>query len=260
MPIPHIIHQTWKTDDVPEAWVESQQKWQSFCMEHGFEYRFWNDEQCRELIGDEYPNLLEMYDKLPLGIQRSHVARYAIMHARGGIYTDMDIAPLDNSERTKLFLTTIPGEYHLTLSEELQPNGRKYMSTSFMSSTQGHDLWKYILDELPKQKLSYWDKAWTNTFRHYDVVMRTGSHFLTKMYNQWKEGEDAAFILPEQWMRPQDGQRSPFIKTVSGGPGWSDWDSSLAKMAQKAWFHRDLILVGITLVMILTIVLLAIFR
>ena len=47
--IPKIIHQTWKTQEVPEHWKESQEEWQKL-MDYGWEYMLWTDEDNRNLI------------------------------------------------------------------------------------------------------------------------------------------------------------------------------------------------------------------
>jgi len=47
-PVPAIIHQTWKSKDIPEKWKAAQQS----CVElhPDYEYRLWTDDDGLELI------------------------------------------------------------------------------------------------------------------------------------------------------------------------------------------------------------------
>ena len=58
--IPKIIHQSWKTSDVPEVyhawvstWLQNHPTWV---------YKLWTDDENRELIARHYPWFLRDYD------------------------------------------------------------------------------------------------------------------------------------------------------------------------------------------------------
>ena len=86
MPIPKIIHQTWKTREVPEGF----QHWQQTVLDHhpDWEYRLWNDEDARTLVATHYPQDLTLYDAMPRNIMRADMMRYYIMDQVGGFYMD----------------------------------------------------------------------------------------------------------------------------------------------------------------------------
>ncbi len=74
--VPSIIHQTWKTEVIPEKWVAARQS----CMDlhPGYEFRLWTDESARELIATELPELLRTYDSYVYGIERADAIRCAL--------------------------------------------------------------------------------------------------------------------------------------------------------------------------------------
>ncbi|KAJ9102990.1 hypothetical protein QFC19_004547 [Naganishia cerealis] len=87
--IPRIIHQTWKSDVLPEKW---RKIWME-CREGmpDYEYMLWTDEQSRRFIAEHYPQFLSMFDGYEYPIQRADAIRYFILHHFGGIYMDLDI-------------------------------------------------------------------------------------------------------------------------------------------------------------------------
>ena len=61
--IPMIIHQTWRTGEIPElflpwitSWVDKNPKW---------EYWFWSDEDIKEFLAVKYPQYLDLYESYP---------------------------------------------------------------------------------------------------------------------------------------------------------------------------------------------------
>ena len=95
-PIPRIIHQTWKTEDVPDRWRPYQASWRR--AHPDWEYRLWTDAANRDLIARLYPWFLPTYDAFPREIQRVDAAKYFILYTCGGVYADLDcecVKPLD---------------------------------------------------------------------------------------------------------------------------------------------------------------------
>lgn len=91
-----IIHQSWKTENIPECWQESVDAWRKFAQDNeGWEYKLWTDEMNRELIKTRYPWFIERYDSYEHGIMRADCARYFALCTYGGVYSDLDICPKD---------------------------------------------------------------------------------------------------------------------------------------------------------------------
>jgi mannosyltransferase OCH1-like enzyme len=58
--IPRIIHQTWKTDILPERWVAVREA----CIKllPDYEFKLWSDESAREFIKANYTSFLPTWD------------------------------------------------------------------------------------------------------------------------------------------------------------------------------------------------------
>lgn len=58
--IPRIVHQTWKTDILPERWVAVRKD----CMRMlpNYEFKMWTDASSRAFIQAEYPSFLATWD------------------------------------------------------------------------------------------------------------------------------------------------------------------------------------------------------
>ena len=108
--IPKIIHQTWKTKEVPDHWSSSHEGWIKYHPD--YYYVLWTDDMNLELVARWYPDFLEKYQSFPYNIQRVDAVRTFYLHRYGGIYSDLDIEPLKSidpylvstSEQTELVL------------------------------------------------------------------------------------------------------------------------------------------------------------
>jgi len=64
MAIPKIIHQTYKTSDIPEPLSDYRTKLLS--LHPDWEYRFYDDSGCREIIERNLPYFIPLYDSYAL--------------------------------------------------------------------------------------------------------------------------------------------------------------------------------------------------
>jgi mannosyltransferase OCH1-like enzyme len=87
--IPRLLHQTWKVAEPPQPYAHWRATWKRFNPE--LDYRFWDDQSCREFVQREFPNYLEVYDRLPFDIQRADFFRYLVIYRFGGLYADIDM-------------------------------------------------------------------------------------------------------------------------------------------------------------------------
>jgi hypothetical protein len=87
--IPHILHQTWKTRDLPARFVELCESWRRFHPD--WEIRLYDDADCRAFVTREFPDLLALYDGLAKPIQRADFFRYLVVFRCGGLYADVDM-------------------------------------------------------------------------------------------------------------------------------------------------------------------------
>ena len=117
--IPSIIHQTWKTSEIPERFQEFVSSWKTLHPDYTF--MFWTDEDNLSLIQREYPDLLDIYESIPTPVMKCDFARYVILHHHGGFYVDLDVMcykPLSD--------LPIEDSHELVLTEEHPTHGIEY--------------------------------------------------------------------------------------------------------------------------------------
>ncbi|KAK9792043.1 hypothetical protein WJX73_001872 [Symbiochloris irregularis] len=93
--IPKLIHQTYKSSNVPSAVVPLMQSWRR--MNPDWDVRFYDDAGCLDFVRREFPEYLDAYQALPKDVERSDFFRYMVVLQMGGVYVDMDLecrAPL----------------------------------------------------------------------------------------------------------------------------------------------------------------------
>lgn len=86
--IPKIIHQTYKSANVPNKLQPHMLSWKR--MNPGWVIRFYDDEACLEFVSREFPQYLEAYRILPKHVERSDFFRYMVVLRYGGMYADID--------------------------------------------------------------------------------------------------------------------------------------------------------------------------
>jgi Glycosyltransferase sugar-binding region containing DXD motif len=96
--IPRIIHQTWKTMEIPyeiydRRWVESWTR-----LHPDWLYVLWSDQRLRELGRACYPGYEALYKEDVPGIYLADFGRYMVLHYFGGLYVDLDYECLKNIE------------------------------------------------------------------------------------------------------------------------------------------------------------------
>jgi mannosyltransferase OCH1-like enzyme len=87
--IPKILSQTWKSARLPDRAAALQQGWRA--LNPGLDYRFYDDDACRAVIAEAFPQFLADYDALPQPVMRADVFRYAVLFRDGGVYADIDM-------------------------------------------------------------------------------------------------------------------------------------------------------------------------
>ncbi|MCF7786123.1 MAG: hypothetical protein K9N47_08370 [Prosthecobacter sp.] len=142
--IPRIIHQSWKTADVPTSMLEFQDSW----IRHhpGWEYRLWSDADNDRLIHEHYPQFEEAFHRFSPPIVKIDFIRLAYVHCFGGLYTDVDfeaLRPLDS----------LLSDDRLTIGVEnggigIPMRGRPFILNAFIASPVGHPLLLQIMQAM----------------------------------------------------------------------------------------------------------------
>lgn len=72
---------------------ESKRRWELVAMSMGVPYHLWNADEVDTLVKLHYPSLWDTYLDVRYPVMRADIARVAILHAYGGLYSDLDIYP-----------------------------------------------------------------------------------------------------------------------------------------------------------------------
>jgi inositol phosphorylceramide mannosyltransferase catalytic subunit len=232
--IPKIIHQTWKTNDIPEHWLKSYNGYKNLEKE-GWEYKLWTDDDNRKLIEKEFPWFLEKYDSYKYGIQRADAIRYFILYKYGGVYSDLDIAPKSNFvhffEIYKFF------DVAICSCKEGNSAAGQNLTNAFMMSKPGSDFWPHVWTYLQQPfQTRKWKRILASSYYFY-VLFTTGPGIICDAVSTYKKKEEIV-LIPSQLIQPFDPKnkesKEPItnnsaVTEVLPGSSWHKKDSRFWK-------------------------------
>jgi Glycosyltransferase sugar-binding region containing DXD motif len=167
--VPHIIHQTYKTNVLPDNLL----RWREECktLNPCWEFKLWTDEDNLDLVKTYFPELLSLYEGYDIKIKRIDAARYMMLHKYGGVYMDMDITCLRSFNESTFGQpnTFYAAQQHAP--EAIPPNQEQRVANAFMASPPRHPLLTKILERLPRVS-------------NLHVVCATGPCLLTGMIDE----------------------------------------------------------------------------
>lgn len=218
--IPKIIHQTYKTDQIPEVWQPGQKA----CVDlhPDYQYILWTDDMSREFIAEEYPWFLKTWDSYPYPIQRADAIRYFALSHYGGVYIDLD----DGCERRLDPLLTVPA-----FVRETVPTG---ISNDVMGAVPRHPFFLKTLDSLKNYKRNW-------LVPYITIMFSTGPLFLSVMLMQYKrygvpEAGKVRILLPKDY-------KTHTLSFFAIAPG-SSWHLDDAKFIKSLANHIGLAVFG----------------
>lgn len=190
MQIPKIIHQTWKSNDIPENLKEFVNSWRRIHPEYVF--MLWSDDDNLELIKRKYPQFLELYLNIPTPVMRSDFARYVVLYHHGGFYIDLDVMCYKSLESLP-----IKENHELILTEEHPTHGiefgLKQIVTNWFFGCIKHS---NLMDSIIKIVQKNLQNSPTNT----EPLHITGPFMMTKAYNELKN--DNILLLKYDYLNP----------------------------------------------------------
>ena len=253
--IPKIIHQTWKTTQVPDHWKESHERWKSI---PGWEYKLWTDEDNRNLIKDNYPWFLEKFDSYKYGIQRADAIRYFILHKFGGVYCDLDLAPANDFN--SFFESYSDNEVILSLNRPGNDAGSQNITNAIMMSKPGSQFWVQVWDLLNDPfKYNRWKSPLSKT-HYFHILFTTGPGIISDAYHNWSEN-DKVVCIPGSILQPEIGSEDKVskIKTLEGS-SWHEGDAKFFKFLGEVKNHSEVILGVISGILFLVVLFLLIYK
>ena len=187
--IPKIIHQTWKSREIPgeyQKWVESWIKYNP-----GWEYKLWTDDDNRNLIKNHFPEHLQMYDSFPKNIMRVDTIRYFILYKYGGVYADLDFECISPLISLLANHSAVIGQEPI---EHARVHGKNRMvCNAWMASEPGHPFWHAIISEIHKRHAEGVD----------NVMGMTGPVLVDDVYEHYsKSGINPVYLAPVEALYP----------------------------------------------------------
>lgn len=170
MAIPQVIVQTHRDENISAehraSWIEKNPD---------FEYRFFDDAQCRDFFVQQMPGLLDTYDKLPKAVQKADLFRYAYIYRFGGVYSDVDTVcetPLSSYlplERDCLIagIEMSPADYKFNLKQYTEQFISPFQVLQWtFAASPNHialavmlDRIRFYVNTLSAEQLSQWSQA-----------------------------------------------------------------------------------------------------
>ncbi|KAF8639686.1 hypothetical protein AX17_000950 [Amanita inopinata Kibby_2008] len=179
--IPRIIHQTWKSETLPERWRGVSEACR--VMMQDYKYMLWTDAASRDFIAQHYPWFLDTFDHYPYNIQRADVIRYFVLHHYGGVYLDLDIGCLRPLDPFLIYPVILPKTIPVGLSNDL------------MFSEKGHPIMEQTI-----HNLITFDHNWILNYP--TVMFSTGPMYLSMQYGLYvsthpKTANSEVRVLPK---------------------------------------------------------------
>jgi hypothetical protein len=144
--IPRIIHQTWKTHDVPAEFAAYVKTW--IKQNPGWQYWFWSDAEAARFIKFKHPKYYDMYENYPEAIYRADAMRYFVLYEFGGWYADLDIEdlkPLEELGNTHSCIISQEPWGHVLFIW----NRTRLACNALMAARPNHPYFKYVIEQLP---------------------------------------------------------------------------------------------------------------
>jgi inositol phosphorylceramide mannosyltransferase catalytic subunit len=225
--IPRLVHQTWKDHNVPLNWQPSHQAWlASYGEEYPLTLLLWSDQALHDFVHELFPWFASQYDAYRSNIQRVDVARYFILYALGGIYSDLDITFREHKVWSQQVLRS---EF---MFPETAPLG---VSNDLIASMPGHPFFALLCERLMSGAVS---AGWMYT-NFFTVMFSTGPSFVSTQLQSYRLQRRAAGLPAEVVHQAVTLDKSPgifILPTVryNAGP-----ESIVGHVAGASWHQGD---------------------
>ncbi len=237
--IPLVLHQTWKSMEVPEVHRPYVESWTRCISGTGWIHVLWTDNEAHNLVAEAFPDFLPTYEGFAHEIQRVDTFRYALLAKYGGVYADMDnecrtLPDFSTFPNCKVLLSqqplkSIKGYFATTAYKEM---GAKYgvdmdftaksdrwaVQNSFMASAPNNKFWNHLIGlamaRADAAKESNFVSSWLKPFGA-TVAQSSGVSLNTEAYFSWRfdMGNTEVCPLPRtEWNgEDQDTQDSKYV-------------------------------------------------
>ncbi|WP_160713065.1 glycosyltransferase [Chitinophaga solisilvae] len=200
--IPKVIHLTYAGGKLPPLYRQCIRRAKK--LHAAWQFKIYDDAAARQVLEQQMPVLLPVYDGYPTAIQRADMFRVVVVYLFGGFYLDMDMychTPLDELCHFQLVLA----EEKVLSEEECGALGhlhRSRIANYMFGSMPQHPFWPTLLNAMIARYR-------TAVSSERDILETTGPGLLTDIYHQ------SAALKEQIWLLRNPG--TPCINECCGG-------------------------------------------
>ncbi len=189
--IPYILHQTWKTRNVPRVTYNWIRSWTD--LNPDLEHWFWSDEATEALMLRQFYFYYGLYKWYPWSIQRADAMRYFVLFEFGGIYADIDVECLKPLDQLVLNHACVLAKEPDIISYIHHGRNRSLSSNALMACRPRHPFMKLVIENLFSRIERNGLLETTGPFMLDDIVQT----YTAGMANLRKE--DELLVLPDDY-------------------------------------------------------------
>jgi len=195
--IPKIIHQTWKTEELPPIMKYIYAENVKLLKSKGYEFKLWSDKEITDLINSYYPDFFEIYSFARTGVQRGDISRIIILYHYGGIYIDLDVLVMrDFAELLDMSKDTFYISYEPLCQTKALYNDEKYICNAFFAANKNNNFVEKLLRGIPNTILQHG----VNIFSKFDIF---GGSYIKQQIDKYKTcGFDIHIIEDRELIYP----------------------------------------------------------
>ena len=189
--IPKIIHQTWKSHDLPEKYIKLVNSWKN--KHPDWEYKLYDDHDCIEFIQKYYNELFDTYQSLEEPVMKADMFRYLIVYHFGGLYADLDTEALKSFDEllngNSKMIIGVELEFDNTILLKMAPVynnfykknnlNKQYIQYCFLSEAK-NPLLLEIAKEIARDKHKVFD-----SIKHANTIIKTGPGIFSKIVQKY---------------------------------------------------------------------------
>tara|TARA_R110002096_G_scaffold233310_3_gene423379 strand:+ start:116 stop:790 length:675 start_codon:yes stop_codon:yes gene_type:complete len=185
-----IVHQIYgifddgiPIEDIP-VFKNCSETTRSYCKAHNIEYKMWDLKSCEELIIENFPEYIELWNDFRYPIQRADFIRYCILYKFGGLYVDCDIVPI--RDITRIFDES---QYFVYWADD----DKKLPYNAVMGTNSANKLFLEIMKQCEKD---YYEKSKNKTYEKWRgrfIFQTTGHHMLERVMKKQNIDKDKYF-------------------------------------------------------------------
>lgn len=167
MDIPKIMHHIWIGSPMPLHLQANCLEWLDILGPHGWDFKLWTEHEIDELTLQNralYDRAESIVPRDAVEQFRADIARYEILYAFGGMYTDVDTVPLKNVE------PALEGHREFAAHED-----RTWVGNTYLAAVPEHPIMRTLIDGLP---------ANVHRFRGKRPNKMSGPQYLTPVWNR----------------------------------------------------------------------------